>query len=133
MTVQELKDIRAKFHLESSLEKENTKFFKACISEGLLPKGLRATFSLAMGVNDVNLVNSMQNCVNMCASGRLDLIYKYAQRKQENLQYQLEEAAGTLSNLIPRIVMNREMCHMKRLMYKDILRKKTKLIKSLRF
>ena len=53
-------------------------------------------------------------------------------RKQENLKDQLDTAVEDLSNLIQRHELNRVLCQMKRHMYKDILRKRMKLVKKLK-
>ena len=106
---------------------EKIKFFKACISEGLLPKGLRSKFNLAIGVNDVNLVENIQKHVDMCASRRLDLIYKYSQQEQEKLFNQYVETVQILSESVPQNVINREICQMKRTLGKHIHKKHVKL------
>ena len=41
-------------------ELEENKFFRCCISEGLLPKGLRSKFNLARDINDQNFVKEIE-------------------------------------------------------------------------
>ena len=50
----------AKKYQKIRLQTYTTNFFKSCISEGFLPKGLNVNFNLAMDVNDQELVTKIE-------------------------------------------------------------------------
>ena len=47
--------------MELGLIQQKVKFFESCLSEGLMPNGLRGTFNLALDVNDEEFVEEIQN------------------------------------------------------------------------
>ena len=54
---------------------QNNRFLRSCISEGMIPKGLRVNFNLAKFVNDENLINNLQDIIDDANSRLLDLVY----------------------------------------------------------
>ena len=57
------------------IELQNEKFLFSCISEGLIPEGLRCKINLARDVNDVTFVNEVQESLNNGNSRLLDVMY----------------------------------------------------------
>ena len=64
------------------IEKENTIFLQSCISEGLIPLGLRKSFNLAIDVNDSDLVQMIKKECDENSSRLLDLIYRERERER---------------------------------------------------
>ena len=102
LTVKQL----SKAHLQFNLEKENLKFFKSCISQGLIPKGLRSSFNCARDVNDGQFIQEVQAILNNESSRKLDLILKQSlnkfqiiETKYENLKFDLFEHFPTARTL----------------------------------
>ena len=60
MAMQEIRQQLCKNYLDLGLLQQNLKFFECCVSEGLVPNGLRGTFNLAMNVNDEEFVGKAQ-------------------------------------------------------------------------
>ena len=73
-------------------ERINVRFFTSCISEGLIPNGMKSSFNLAMDVNNKVLVDNIQNSLNYQASRILDTV----KETSENNFIQLEEAFENL-------------------------------------
>ena len=65
------------------LIRQKLKFFESCLSEGLIPKGLRGTFNLALDVNDEEFVNKAQKIMDDKASRLMDLAYEQIFKKEE--------------------------------------------------
>ena len=60
MAMQRIRQDFSKNSLELGLIQQKVTFFESCVSEGLMPKGLRGTFNLAMNVNDEMFVKDIQ-------------------------------------------------------------------------
>ena len=58
------------------IELQNEKFLYSCISEGLIPLGLRSKVNLARDVNDVAFVSEVQTALNEGNSRMLDVLYE---------------------------------------------------------
>ena len=69
---------------------QNNRFLRSCISEGMIPKGLRVNFNLAKFVNDENLVNNLQDIIDDANSRLLDLVYDKNIDKEEEILNRLE-------------------------------------------
>ena len=54
---------------------QNSKFLFSCISEGLIPKGLRIKLNLAKDVNNEEFCNEINDVVDEASSKILDIIY----------------------------------------------------------
>ena len=63
------------------IELQNEKFLYSCISEGLIPFGLRSKVNLARDVNDVTFVNEVQAALNEGNSRLLDVTYYQTKAK----------------------------------------------------
>lgn len=55
-------------------EKQSVKFLTSCVSQGLIPKGLRKSFNLTLDVNDEEFVAKIQAECDQQSSRYLDLI-----------------------------------------------------------
>ena len=71
-------------NLNVGLIRQKLKFFESCLSEGLIPKGLRGTFNLALDVNDEEFVNKAQKIMDDKASRLMDLAYEQIFKKEES-------------------------------------------------
>ena len=80
MVNESLEDFRAAFR-EMLDEKQTVKYFFSCVSEGLIPCGLRKPFNLAKDVNDIEFVQSVQNECDIQSSRLLDLFLKQRQKR----------------------------------------------------
>jgi hypothetical protein len=87
--------------MDLGLNQQKVKFFKSCISEALIPKGLKGKFNLAMDVNDRVFVVKTQSLINETSSRLLDLIFDQTCEKEnetleilEDLKMQAVEAFG---------------------------------------
>ena len=63
------------------------KFFNSCVSESLVPKGLRRSFNLARDVNENELIEELQEIVDTQSSKILNSMLKSSEnklRKSEN-------------------------------------------------
>ena len=69
---------------------QNNRFLRSCISEGLIPKGIRVNFNLAKFVNDENLIHSLQDIIDEANSRVLDLVYDKNIDEEEKLLNRLE-------------------------------------------
>ena len=54
---------------------QNSKFLLSCISEGLIPKGLRLKLSLAKDVNNEEFCNEINDVIDEANSKILDILY----------------------------------------------------------
>ena len=54
---------------------QNNRFLRSCISEGMIPNGLRVNFNLAKFVNDENLIKNLQDIIDDANSRLLDLVF----------------------------------------------------------
>ena len=69
-TVQEIRAQMLRYFGELGSLQQNNRFLRSCISEGMIPKGLRVNFNLAKFVNDENLVNNLQDRVDSGIVGK---------------------------------------------------------------
>ena len=60
MQIQEIRALMYECFNELGRIQQNNKFMYSCMSEGVIPKGLRVQFQLAKYVNDVQFVSSLQ-------------------------------------------------------------------------
>ena len=75
MAMQRTRQDFGKNSLELGLIQQKVRFFESCVSEGLMPKGLRGTFNLAMDVNDEEFVKNIQNVMDEKSSRILVLAF----------------------------------------------------------
>ena len=76
MAIQEIEDqLRRSFESLGKLE-ENNRFLFSCISEGMIPSGLKLNFNLAKYVNDETFVRNIENIIDNANSRLLDLVYE---------------------------------------------------------
>ena len=83
-------------YLKIQNQMSKSKFMKSCISEGLLPNGVRGNFSLAMDVNNFDLVQSIEEEMNFHSSRVLDMIYIHSQELEYRLEIQLQNLIRTI-------------------------------------
>ena len=79
------------------IELQNEKFLFSCISEGLLPEGLRYQLNLARDVNDVTFVNNVEGILNEGNSRLLDVVY---QQTKDTVKDFSDKVADFESNLV---------------------------------
>ena len=60
---------------------QSTKFFASCVSEGLIPDGIRASMNLALDVNDAALFMEIKSECNNFSSRVLDQLLKHVDRE----------------------------------------------------
>ena len=63
-------------------ERNDFKFFNSCVSEGLIPKGLRSKFTLARQVNDEERIKDIQDIVDVQGS---KILNSFLKSTEENL------------------------------------------------
>ena len=96
MAMQKMKEDLCGNYLDLGLIQQKLKFFESCVSEGLIPKGFRGSFNLAMDVNDEEFVNEAQNIMDERCSRLLDLAYQQTCKTENNLleiNHELKEQA----------------------------------------
>ena len=121
-----LENIRKSFQ-KMSEERHIVKFLNSCVSEGLIPYGLRNPFNLANDVNNRDFVMEVQNECDLKSSRLLDIFLK-----QRNLC--LETASKTYFNILHEAEKNldrRTISNVKRDATQETERRATKLKKKL--
>ena len=66
-------------------EQERNKFFKSCISEGLICNGLRSNMHIAYDVNDEAFVKEIKKVQDLQSSRILDSFYQHSNHKLDKL------------------------------------------------
>ena len=89
----------AKSYVKSRIQMQKSNFLKSCISEGLLPKGVKMKFNLAMNVNDEELVAEIENSLDLASSRLLDSLYIDSQRLERQLELEYEESVAQLRSV----------------------------------
>ena len=89
----------AKKYLKIRLQMQTTNFLKSCITEGFLPKGLNVAFSLAMDVNDQELVTQIEQILDFQGSRILDTLFIKSQSLERHMERQYEELLAHLRRL----------------------------------
>ena len=79
------------------VELQNEKFLFSCISEGLIPEGLRNRINIARDVNDVTFVDNVQASLNEGNSRLLDVVYQQSKDIVENLSDKVASFEASLS------------------------------------
>ena len=133
MTLQEIKDKVSILYTNRQLQASSVQFFRSCISQGLIPLGIRVHFNLAMDVNTEDFVQQIKRSCDKSASRKLDLIYAQAQKKLEKLEAEYEAAEIDLANSLTESVLRRFIVSMKREASFDIERKIVALKRKLLF
>ena len=90
MTVQEMRGQIRKLLKQLGKLKQNSKFLFSCISEGVIPKGLKLGFNLANYVNNRDLVENIQKIMNDSNSRILDALYQQNIIKEEEIVNRIE-------------------------------------------
>ena len=88
------KDELQKLYLKVCQQSSKTKFLKSCVSEGLIPDGVKCNFNLAMDVNNQQLVQSIEEEMDFHSSRLLDRMYTHSQGMEDEMldqQIKLEE------------------------------------------
>ena len=83
-TPQDKKALVHNLYLRSKNQEATSNYFKSCISEGLLPIGLRGKLNLAMDVNNADLVEEIQKQMNIHGSKPLNILYIQSQENKIN-------------------------------------------------
>ena len=96
MEIEHTKYFVAKKYLKIRLQMQTTNFLKSCITEGFLPKGLNVAFSLAMDVNDPELVTQIEQILDFQGSRILDTLFIKSQSLERTLERQYEEVMANL-------------------------------------
>ena len=81
------------------IELQNEKFMYSCISEGLIPEGLRSKVNLARDVNDVTFVSEVQTAVNVGNSRVLDVLYDQTKLKVKHWDSEVKNCLTFVSNM----------------------------------
>ena len=130
-------EIIAPMYLKYRLQCEKNKFFKSCVSEGFLPKGIQGKFNVAIDVNDEQFVNETQVLMNNHGSRMLDVVFIHSQKIERKLQCEYEAAIESVQ--IPNhgdlVYFSRALTQMKRNCWPTINGKEKSLkskLKSLR-
>ena len=89
-------------YLNLRIEQENNRFYRSCISEGLLFNGIRRHFNLARDVNDDGFVQKIQTNLNEESSRLLDTFYLQSNTKLGELEIKFEESKDTLFEMSVR-------------------------------
>ena len=97
MMCQATRDRASKAFLSSRLQLERVKFLKMCVSEGLIPFGLRLKFNLAADVNDLEFVSNIQNNLSRQSSRLLDDFYVQSQKLLRRLEDKYDNVKLELS------------------------------------
>ena len=71
------------------IELQNEKFLFSCISEELIPEGLRARVNITRDVNDVTFVSEVQESLNVGNSRMLDIVYKQTKVRMKYMSEQI--------------------------------------------
>ena len=90
MAIQGLKTQMFRCFNDLEYTRQNNHFLHSCISEGLIPKGLKVTFNLAAHINNQHFVGVLQEIMNHSNSRLLDLIYKQNISKEEEIVSKIE-------------------------------------------
>ena len=61
-------------YLKCRRQKLKSEFFRSCVSEGLIPNGVKGKFNLAMDVNNQDFVQSIEEEMDFHSSRILDLL-----------------------------------------------------------
>ena len=65
-------------------------FFNKCMINNVLPDGLKLSLNLALGVNDPNLVSTIENNLELASSRVLETLKIYAKEEEGVLDNDLE-------------------------------------------
>merc|ERR1712218_351825 len=101
MDGESIKYYLAKNYQKINLQIHTTKFFKSCISEGFLPKGLNVNFNLAIDVNDQELVTKIERILDDQGSRILDTLYIKSQSLEIFLDEQYQKLIVRFRELYP--------------------------------
>ena len=98
-----------KLHFKLSSMQAKVKFLKSCVSEGLIPKGLRVHFNLAFNSQNDDLPKHIKSLVNENSSRILDQVYNQSiiEADQLDVAYRMES-----QNLLEIIGNRREWSRM---------------------
>ena len=88
------------FECFNELGRVQQKFLFSCMSEGVIPKGLRINFQLAKFVNDENFVSSLQNLLEDSNSRILEMLYEKISSKEEEIISRVEALRDEAINVI---------------------------------
>ena len=84
-------------YLSSRMQYERVKFFRSCVIERLIPRGMRVKLNLAGSVNDFELVRNIENVLSKESSKQLDLLYLSSQNDLTKLKNQYDDQKEMLS------------------------------------
>ena len=99
MAIQEIEDqLRRSFESLGKLE-ENNRFLFSCISEGMIPSGLKLNFNLAKYVNDETFVRNIENIIDNANSRLLDLVYERNMYEENSIYDKLEKLKDDAINV----------------------------------
>ena len=73
-------------------ERLNLKFFTSCVSEGLVPNGMKIKFNLAKDVNNEAFVKDIEKNLNYQASRILDTVKDNTEEKLKDLEESFDKA-----------------------------------------
>ena len=99
MDIERTKYFAAKMYLKNRIQMQTTNFLKSRISEGFLPKGLGVNFSLAMDVNDQELVTKIEQILDFQGSRILDALFIKSQSLEGHLEKQFEGLMAQLRSV----------------------------------
>ena len=75
-------------YLKCRRQKLKSEFFRSCVSEGLIPNGVKGKFNLAMDVNNQDFVQSIEEEMDFHSSRILDLLLIHSQVLEGQLEAQ---------------------------------------------
>ena len=118
-------------YLKSRHQMSKSQFFKSCVSEGLIPDGIKGKFNLAMDVNNQQLVKSMEEEMDFHSSRVLDKIYIGSQEMEAQLEIRQQEMIEGLRRTIPEIEIQNFASEMRRDLKSQVLKVQTELKRKL--
>ena len=121
----------SKAYLLSRMQYERVRFLRSCVSEGLIPRGLRSKFNLAGSVNNFELVRILENLLSKQSSKQLDLVYLHSQKELAKLENQYDDKKEILSTEVTQTDFKHIVIQIKRENHHDINHKYLNLRRKL--
>ena len=91
MAIQEIEDQLHQSFKSLGKLKENNQFLFSCISEGMIPSGLKLNFNLAKYVNDETFVNNIKAVIDNANSRLLDLVFERNVNEENSIHDKLNK------------------------------------------
>ena len=121
----------ASLYLKSSKLMSRTNFLKSCVSEGLVPDGIKGKLNIAIDVNNQQFIQSLEKEMDFHSSRVLDKVYIHSQEMEARLEIQQEEMMENLRRTVSENEIQGFIKHMKREHKNSVLQNKNRLKKKL--